>query len=180
MACFIIIHQQILYLLWRRGPGGLRAESEGEDKIIIATHFFHSNTFHYHLSLKNPQALLSPHSIYVPLPCWATDCSVVNIWGLGDVDAAAAFLHLISSLEQNRRKWTIQTDKCVPFRVKAKHNVAAHLFWGITNKALVQFFQGVSSGTTRFPVSNPYLKCSIWRNQNFANVFLKVLSHPFK
>lgn len=182
MSCFIIIHQQVLYLFWRHGPRGLRGENKGEDKIIIATplypfqHFPLSSEF---IKNKSSTPLITTLNLWLT-PLLSTDCSVINIRGFGDVDAAAAFLHLILSLEQNRRKWTIQTDKCVPFRVKAKDNAAAHLFWGITNKTLVQFFQGVSSGTTRLLVSKPYQKCSIWQNHHFANVSVKVLSHPLK
>lgn len=111
------------------GPGRWGQRVKGEDKIIIATHSFHSNTFHYHPELvTNSSTPLIISFNLCPTPLLSTDCSVINIRG---EKLADAFLHLILCLERSRRKWTIQTDKCVPFRVKATDIVAAGGSWGL-------------------------------------------------
>lgn len=165
------------------GPGRWGQRVKGEDKIIIATHSFHSNTFHYHPEcVTNSTTPLITKLNLCPSPLRSTDCSVINMWVSGGgywgglADAATAFLHLILCLEQSRRKWTIQTDKCVPFRVKAKHIVAVHLCWGSwglhleATCAIVPesiFWHGTAE---QGPVSNSAIKCSIWCKCHGAKV----------
>lgn len=60
---FLLFISKFFYLFWRCGSRGLRGENKGEDKIIIATHCIHSNTFHYHLSLKKIILFPSYHHI---------------------------------------------------------------------------------------------------------------------
>lgn len=66
------------------GPGRWGQRVKGEDKIIIATHSFHSNTFHYHPEcVTNSTTPLITKLNLCPSPLRSTDCSVINMWVSG-------------------------------------------------------------------------------------------------
>lgn len=136
---------------------------KGEDKIIIATHSFHSNTFHYHPELvTNSSTPLIIAFNLCPTPLLSTDCSVINIRGEKTCRCISAF-DLVLGTKQTEMNNPDRQMCSVQGQGKGQCGCTSLLGdrGAFTNKTLVQFFQGGSFGTTRFLVSNSYLKCSI-------------------